>query len=106
MVLLLNLHQHTKFNVVKPGTCSNAFLQMAKCSIALYNIARKWQNSGERLGRHEQFVIYFLLCGMISRCNPCGEQNLSDATANGWTRALDQTDLCSQVDTAIWNHLP
>ena len=69
-------------------------------------------NVGVGMSKLEQIVmIYFLLPmrGMISRCNRRGEQNLCDATAaaNGWTRAdLDQTDLCSQVDTAIWNHLP
>ena len=78
-MLLVNLHPRPKFHVVKPGNCSHAwhFLQMAQISIyhtlhiALYKIARKWQNSGERSGRHEQIVmIYFLLlCGCVG-CFP------------------------------------
>ena len=72
--------------------------------------------SRERSGRRGQIVLIVSgccvavwLCGMVSRRNRRGGQNLRDATAavNRWTRAnLDQTDLYSHVDTGIWSHLP
>lgn len=83
--------------------------------ITFNKIARKWQNSqpgtfGSAWANcADSFLPAVWLCGMVSRRNRRGGQNLRDATAavNRWTRAnLDQTDLYSHVDTGIWSHLP